>query len=960
MQPFLEEITDYILAHHGSQTGDLCVVTPNRRASLFFRKYFSNRVQKVTWSPDTLSIEDFINRISGLTVIDSTSMLFHFYEVYSRLEQDDAKPVDDFIRWAPVLLNDMDEIDAHLDDPGQIYSALKDIKRIETWNPDGSPLTEFQKNYLAFFGKLESWHRALSASLLARRLAGQGLSSRQAARIIAREDFSLPWDKVLFTGFNALNQCEELIIRTLLRRGQAVFLTDGDPYYVDDPGHEAGLFIRQTRQRLGLTATACKDHLRSGRKNIHLLGIAKNVNQARLAGNILLQNPVMSRDEQTAIVLANEKLLIPVLSALPADIDKVNVTMGYPLSKTNIFGFFDALWKLYVQQAGSGGDERSAPKKLYYKDLVRFFTHSCAGLLWKAESGSSPAAGLAQMIRSENKTFYSFEEIAALCDDKKGFHEGFHFLDLPATDEVQPLIATMTGLVKRFDTLLRSRAASSGGNIVNTPYFVDFEALYFLGGLLRRLQGFLDSHAFLQNKKTLYTLFRQLSEATRLSFSGEPLEGLQVMGMLETRNLDFKHVILLSANENIIPRAKSNTSFIPFDVKKRFGLHVHTEKDAIYAYHFYRLLQRAENVYLIYNTQTEDIGSSEKSRFLTQLQLELSQYASAASISEHIVSLPPPQASVNHGMAVIKTPELLDRLKEICTAGISPSALNTFISCPLHFYLTRVAGIKEAEEVEETIEASTLGTVVHKVLESLYRPFEGTTIKAVDYESMLQQTAALTRQTFFQYYKGGDITSGKNLLLFNLARRYSENFLREERLRSAEAVKNGKPPFTVLAVEQKLSARLEVTVNGQTFHALIKGLADRIDRIDGTVRIIDYKSGKVQPNELKFDEWELVGNDSRYGKVFQLLTYAWLYSRGHSTAMKIEPGIISLRETGKGLQTMIHPEGQGLLSPLQVNRFEAELKGAVQKILDPDIPFTRTDNEDNCRYCPFSKFCRRF
>ena len=959
MTPFLEEITSYILDNHGHETGELCLVTPNRRASLFFRKHFARQVRQVMWAPDMLSIEDFINKVSGLNVLDAPSLLFRFYEVYARLEQDKARPIDDFIRWAPVLLTDMDEIDAHVEDPGQVYQALRDIKRVETWNPDGSPLTDFQRNYLAFFEHLEEWHMGLRHDLLQDRQAGQGLSSRQAATLIAGEDFYLPWKKVFFVGFNALNQCEEIIIGTLLKRGQAVFLPDGDPYYVHDPMHEAGLFIRQSCQKLGVGTPDLRDHFKEGPKRIHLLGIAKQVNQARLAGNILMQRPEISRDEHTAIVLANENLLIPVLNAIPPDTPSVNVTMGYPLAKTNIYGFFDSIWQLWLMAAKTGG--HAAPgttHHFYHHDLVRLFSHTGAGLLWDMANGGALASGLVQKMRRANSSFISFNRLCELAGDDS-FRDHYSFLGKDPVSEPARLLRAMSDMVLRLDGLFREKAALAGGDIVQTSYFVDFEALYFLGSLLRRLQGFLESHPFLNDYQTAYQLFKQLGGNMRLSFAGEPLEGLQVMGMLETRSLDFKNIILLSANENILPRPKNNMSFIPFDLRKRFGLHVHSDKDAIYAYHFYRLLQRAGNVYLVYNTQTEDLGSSEKSRFLTQLQMELPAYAAHVTITEDIVALPPPEAAVPHPLSVAKTGAIIDRLKAICQSGLSPSALNAFVSCPMYFYLTRLVRIEETTEVEETIEATTLGTVVHGVLETLYRPFLGKPVGPDDYRHMHEQTGKLTRQQFETHYEGGDIDTGKNLLLFSLAKRYTDNFLREEQKRSETAQAAGQPALIILGLEERLSGTLEVPSGDDMLTVRIRGSADRIDKSSAAIRIIDYKTGKLQSNELKFSNWELIGSDSRYGKAFQLLTYAWLYARNKTPEALIEPGIISLRETKKGLQTLRTAENTSRLDATQINRFETALKNTIERILDPATPFERTTNEDNCRYCPFKVFCQR-
>lgn len=957
MKPFLEEITEYVLKHFPGKTGEICLVSPNRRAGLFFRKYFAEKVNTPIWSPDILSIEDFINRISGLKVTDSTSLLFIFYEVYRELEKEDARPIDEFLRWAPVLLNDIDEIDANLDAPQKLFEQLSDIRQVETWNPDGTPLTEFQKRYLAFFNSFKRYHDRLKERLLEQGLAYQGLSSRMAAAAVASEDFVLPWEKVLFVGFNALNQSEEAIVSTLIDRHQAFFITDSDPWYTNDPDHEAGLFIRKYARMFRLQPPALESMLAGSKKNISIMGIAKNVNQARLAGNILDAVPSLIRDEHTAIVLASENLLIPVLNALPGDAGSINVTMGYPLNKTNMYGFFEALWKMHLFVSKRGPATGDKGPSFYYKDLIRLLGHSCTAILLDIGHGRTMAGELIKHLKQAGKPFVQFQELAEMATATGGFSERLDFLDEDWSNNMSGIFTSLLTLVSRLDKAFREKAGAQGRDIVNTPFFVDFEALYYFAGIFRRMQAFMEKHPFLESISTIFTLFKQLTAETRLSFSGEPLQGLQVMGMLETRNLDFKNVILLSANENILPKPKGNQSFIPYDVKKRFGLQVHSDKDAIYAYHFYRLLQRAEQVYIIYNTQAEDIGSSEKSRFITQLLMELKPGAPQISMHEAIVSMPPPASGTGQSIVIEKTEGIMQRLASMCKSGFSPSALNTFINCPLQFYFTRVAKIEEPGDVEETIEATTMGTVVHGVLETLYSPYLNNTLGTDALTEMQKQAEGLVMSQFAKHYQGGSLLQGKNLLLMNLAKRYVSNFLKSEKQYVARIMPG---TLKIVAMEKQLQATLEAEVCGQTISVSIKGMADRIDRVGSTLRIIDYKTGKVGLGELGFKEWDKVIGESKYGKVFQLLTYAWLYHQMHPDTHDVEPGIFSLREPTKGLQTITYPGGKGNMQPGQLASFEEQLRLLLASLLDPNQPFEQTSNDKNCQYCPFREVCRRF
>ncbi len=959
MQTFLEEVTNHVLTKYEGKTGELCIVTPNRRAGIFFRKHFAARVKKPLWAPEFLSIEDFINELTGLNICDSISLLFEFYEVYCRIEGENTKTIDEFIRWAPVLLKDFDDLDAGLENPDTLFEHLHDVKYIETWNPDGTPLTDFQINYLEFFGRLRTYHNELKAHLLKKNLAYQGLSSRQAAESIKKGSTGLPWEKVIFTGFNAFNQAEEMIADTLLSRQQAEILTEADAYYLENTMHEAGSFIRKYAGKWGLKTPATKtSFFREQKKNIQVLGIAKNVNQARLAGNLLEEETGLSNDENTALVLANENLLIPVLNALPEKVKNVNVTMGYPLQKTNLFGFFDALLQIRLSMQRFRQGRKGKVPGFYHKDIIRFFNHTAAALFWHPVEGENLCAALVQNILASNSTFLQFEDLAALSEDAEGFSGKFAFLAREIEGEAATFFHSLLALTEQLDQAFRQKATLSGKDVINTPYFADFEALYYFASIFRRLESLFEKFPFLESSKTLYSLFKQTTAETRLAFSGEPLQGLQIMGMLETRNLDFKNVILLSANEDILPKPKRNNSFIPFDVRKKFGLQVHSDKDAIYAYHFYRLLQRAENIFLVYNTQTQDLGSSEKSRFITQLQYELEKYNPQITIKETVVSLPPPAEPEKDQLTIHKTPDIMERLREMSQRGFSPSALSRYVDCPLRFYLEKVARLEEAEKVEETMEAQTLGSVVHEVLESLYRPFVKKILTPAAIQKMLTRVETVTREQFRKIYPGGNVEEGKNLLLYHVAKRHVINSLKAEK-NHLEKLEKKNQHLTILSLEEKMSHSLDIP-GEQGGQVNISGKADRIDRVGDIIRVIDYKTGQTKPVELSFKEWDEPFSKGEKGKSFQLLVYAWLYHRENPDAENVEPGILSMRSLGMGSQTLVFPEGKGSLRKEHIGDFEKGLKTFIGGIMDPEVPFSRTEDENNCRWCTFNSLCRRF
>ncbi len=957
MQTFLEEVSRYIVDTCREIMGEVCIVTPNRRAGLFLRKHLASLPEAPMWAPGILSIEDFINSISGYSICDNTGLLLEFYSVYKDLEQEKAADIDNFLRWAPALIRDFDDIDNAMSDPSKLYAHLQDIRHLDTWNPDGSPPTPFQQNYLDFIHRLQDYHKALAARLREKKMAWQGLSSREAAIRLSGPGPGFPWKKVFFAGFNALSQAEETIILTLLKKGQAEYLPDSDPYYAADERHEAGTFIRKYRRLPARKSFEnSPGHYTGLNKHIRILGIAKNVNQARLAGNLLMHENCLGTDEQTAVVLADEELLIPMLNALPRDLNGLNVTMGYPLSKTNLFAFVDAVFSLYLNASRRPGH----PPAFYHKDVSRLMGHSLSRLLaGEGPHGPCPET-VARRLPESNRNFLDFDTLCSMSDHPEAFRSAFAFLSADWQQDMGSIFPALTGLTDAFDRNFRNKAATQGRDIVHTPFFADFESLVYFARIFRRMEAFLIQYPFLGSLKTIAGMIRQAASETRLSFSGEPLQGLQVMGMLETRSLDFRNVVLLSANENILPRPRQKNSFIPYEVKKTFGLRLYHEQDAIYSYHFYRLLQRAENIYLIYNTQTEDIGSSEKSRYISQMLHELPSYNPHITISEQIVSLPPAPSGQKPGLVVEKTPDIMERLYGIAEKGFSPSALGLYINCSLQFYFERLARLEEAGAVEETIEATTLGSVVHGVLETIFRPFVGKVLTPGHLRGMHDHLGECLDREFDSQYHGGDLGSGKNLLLYNLARRYIENLLGEE-IRLLDHMAASKQLITLVALEEPLTAALVPAPAGSRLQAVnISGKADRIDRIADILRVIDYKTGRVKQGELNFKDWDEPLTRSDKAKAFQLLTYAWLCQKNYPEIPLVEPGIVSMRNPSAGLQTMKFPGGSGSLAPGQMDHFEKALKQIVDQIMDPGRAFVQTPELDNCKWCSFATLCGRY
>ena len=443
-----------------------------------------------------------------------------------------------------------------------------------------------------------------------------------------------------------------------------------------------------------------------------------------------------------------------------------------------------------------------------------------------------------------------------------------------------------------------------------------------------------------------------------MSFYGEPLRGLQVMGMLETRTLDFENLIILSVNEGFIPSGKSEVSLIPHEIKKTYDLPTYQERNKVFAYHFYRLLQRAKNIYLLYNTQPGDLSGGDKSRFLSQIIYELPKYNSKIRINEEILSIPPIINPIDSRIVIEKSQDIFDKLEKIGQKGFSASTLNIYRNCKLQFYFNHVVGLEETDEVEETIEASTMGKVVHEVLQILYEPFLGKNLLPDDIKKMKPRIEDLLAQSFQKNYENGDVHFGKNLLIVKVAGIFVNRFLDKE-IELLKYLNKTGDSIIVKGLEQRIETYLDLQIENLDKPVKIKGFVDRLDELGSAIRIIDYKTGNVLPGDLKMKDLELLIDDSKLDKCFQLLLYAYIYSK--STVIKperISPGIISLKNLSLGFMGIELPEKENMSGEI-LNTFEDTLKGIISEIYNLEVPFTQVDNPDNCIYCSFQSICGR-
>lgn len=928
------------MERHGAELSEVCIVVPNRRAGLFIRNIIADNATGPVWAPTIFAQDDFMAHLSGYTVADRLTQLFYFYEIYKEIEGEEAKAFADFIHWAPTLLADFNEIDQYLADTRQLFAYLNEAKAIDLWNM-GHELTDFQKKYLHFWGQMKQFYAALTSALSAKGLAYQGMAYRKAAENLEEAEGAIAWQKVYFLGFNALTKAEEQVMKYLTKIKKAEIFWDADSFYIDNPNHEAGKFLRKYREYFGEEHfNWVENHLSNPEKEIEIIGVSGNAAQAKLAGQILedLSAERGGKMVGTALVLADEGLLLPVLNSLPQNIDAINVTMGYPLKYTPVASFIDAVFSLHISSFKFSEGRKEA--RYYHKDIATVASHPLFSLLTGKDVSTNPL----NIISKKNYIFLSKKLVDDLFTDEVGNTIVFN----PSTDDyiidfVNHLLSIVTKLK---DKLLELMETETGSQLT-------LEYLYTYHRYLKKLKTLLGDNPLVADLQTLRLLFNQLISNTTIPFYGEPLRGLQVMGMLETRTLDFENIVLLSANEGVLPQGKAGHSFIPFDIKREYELPTYSDKDSIFGYHFYRLLQRAKKVWILYSTQTDGgIGGKEKSRFITQLVNELK----GPKIEQKLLEIPLGTAHDNV-ISFKKTPAVIAKLTQIGQGekGFSPSALTMFIRCPLQFYFRYVAGLKENEEVEETLEAATMGTVIHAILEKLFTPYKNQLLRPEHIETMQGLAPMVTDHVFNEELGAENYQLGKNLLIYRVSKRFVENFLAFQKQLLADDT--GKGFDTVVTnLEQPLAAPFNIG----GVDVKIAGMADRIEQSGNDIRIIDYKTGKVDNNELKFSDWDDLILYPDYAKSFQLLTYAWLFHQSNPGVHgNLRPSIVAFTKLSDGLKECITPFNAGYITDEDLVAFEGVLNQLLTRLFNAEEEFYQTPEKQNCRYCIYNSICNR-
>jgi ATP-dependent helicase/nuclease subunit B len=956
MKSFLQRIAQEIASRFSEDPGQVCIVLPNRRAGLYLKKYLARELKKTSWAPQTYSVEDFITELSGCTIIDQAGLLFEFYQVHKDIHGDKAQDFDAFADWAQVLLKDFDEIDQYLVDPEQIFKYLSEARAITVWNLDGSPLTDQEKSYIEFYQSFLIYYQNLNKKLTGKKQVYQGLAYRIAAQNIQISIKEIKWKKVFFAGLNALSAAEEQIINFLLEQDKAEIYWDADEYYLKNNYQEAGDFIRDYIKKWPSDPVKwAENNFQHGEKTIHVFGVPGSMGQAQKAGQVIrLLKSAEAAPDRTALVLADEKLLLPVLYALPEDIGPVNVTMGYPFRYTNLYQLVSQLFQMQENAERFAEQRKTDARAFYVKDILKILAHPYISIFDTEPVATQDSfSKTADALRKKNRVFISPGELKIKLKTEDGGYISLNNALFRIWESPDSALKDLLDILE----LIRDRIIGQNQK-PGDDFELDLEYLFHLSKITRKCRTMMETYPFINNLKTLRKILIQLLDSSRLPFTGEPLQGIQVMGVLETRAIDFENLVVLSVNEGILPSGRLPNSFIPFDIKSEFGLPTFQHKDAVFAYHFYHMLQRARNIFLLYDTEGDQMKGGEKSRFITQVAYELTRLNPAIKYKEQLLRPGPPAADQMQEIKIEKSPAIMERLMDKAARGFSPTSLNLYIRCPLRFYFQEVLGLTEAETIEETIEARTMGTAIHQVFQQVYAPFAGSDVDPLVLTNSLKHTEEFLKNAFREHYSDGDLEHGKNHLIFKASLFLVNQFIRFE----AGQIDNGEgipARLRIVSLESTLDHSISVNSGGQPLSVKIKGKTDRIDQWNEITRIIDYKTGLVDARELNLKSWDDLIGDPDMGKAFQLLLYAWLYYKNHGKPGEIiQSGNITLRKISSGFMQVKLPDGKEI-DPESMAIFEDMLAGLLEIVLNPGIPFTQTEDDENCKNCPFISMCTR-
>lgn len=957
MKPFLYQVASLFYEKWGAEVSRLAFVFPNRRTGLFFQKYLSEVADTPLFSPTILTINDLFIQLSGKQSADRISMLFTLYDIYIR-QSGSTETFDEFLYWGEMLLNDFDDIDKYMANARMLFSNVTDLREIENdfdflsdeqiaairsfWSsfyPRGD--TPNQQQFLAVWQVLYDLYEEFRATLAAEGKGYEGMIFREVVESMERgESPDLPYERIVFVGLNALSVSEERFLAQLQKREIADFYWDYVSDKVTDPDNKASYFVSRNLKSFPSSMKLPPEE--KVKTEIEVIGIPSGIGQAKHVYTLLsdwCKEAEMSSEEalRTAVILPDEHLLIPVLNAIPEQIRRINVTMGYPLAGTPVASLIEYI--LALQKNVRYIDRNPL---FYFRDVLPVLNHR-----YILSTSPEIISSLVKEITENNKIYISHTEL--------GKTPLLEILFTPVTG----VEAFSDYLIKVLEELNKVMSALSDEEEEDAPQRtndLEQEFIFHYFTTVNRMKEVMKDARIEMKIDTFFRLLKRVTDTITIPFHGEPLSGLQIMGVLETRALDFDRLIILSMNEGIFPQRKAANSFIPYNLRRGFGLPTYEHQDSVWAYHFYRLIERASHVSLLYDTRSNGLQTGEVSRFVHQLHYHYEVPMRDKLVVYNVSSSKTPP------LAVPKREDIMRRLDAYRKGGskaISASAINTYLDCPLKFYFSVVEGIREEEEVSETIESDVFGSILHKVMEELYKPFQGKMVTVDLLKAIRKDTALLTgaiaRAFASEFFKTEVVRSltGQNYLIGEMIRKYVEKILERD----------GKlTPFVYIESERKINGLISLSDHSEI---RLKGFIDRVDEVLDAIRIIDYKSGSGTTTFSSIESLFNKEEKDRAKAVMQVFMYCWMYA--HFTENKgktIQPSIYYVRSLFSDPfdPSVYHRIERGKSEKVEdfsgyAQAFEEGLRGCLDEIFNPEIPFTQTPTGKACSYCPFKGIC---
>lgn len=959
MESFLKLVAADLYKHTEGNLAHTAVVFPNKRAGLFFNEYLAQESESPIWSPAYVSISELFRSLSPWEVGDPVKLVCELYKIFRR-ETQSTETLDDFYFWGEMLISDFDDADKNKVDTDKLFSNLQDLRNIMddyTFIDDEQEeairqffqnfsierRTALKERFISLWDVLGNIYKGFRESLASQNIAYEGMMYRH---VIEHLDVDkLPYEKYVFVGFNVLNKVEHTLFTQLKDAGKAVFYWDYDEFYMKENRqavtHEAGEFIRRNLRDFPSPLSGELFKNLSKPKEVHYIASSTENAQARYLPQ-WIRNNLTTPEKETAVVLCNEALLQPVLHSLPAEVKHVNITMGFPLSQTPVYSFLIALLELHTH----GFNFKSG--RYTFQSVVTLLKHPYTRQL----------TGQAELLEKEltrNNRFYPLP-------GELGKDEFLTRLFTPLSGNLNLCIRLSETLQQVASIYQANTSGTEDTDAFNQLYR---ESLFKAYTTINRFRTLIEEDELTVQSETFRRLLVKVLSATNIPFHGEPAIGMQVMGVLETRNLDFRHLVLLSVNEGQLPKSGGDSSFIPYNLRKAFGMTTIEHKIAVYAYYFYRLLQRAERITLIYNTSSDGLNRGEWSRFMLQFLIEWPHPITR----QFLEAGQSPQGT--SPITVEKTPDVMRRMQSLFDvranpkAKFSPSALNYYLDCPLKFYYRYVAGLSAPDEVSAEIDSATFGSIFHYAAEHIYEDLttHGKVINKEALETLLRNEVKLQdyvdtafKKLFFNVPQNEKPEyNGVQLINSAVIARYLKQLLQND-LRYA--------PFTFIASEMEVDEPIDIQTPKGVIKSRIGGIIDRMDSKDGTLRIVDYKTGGDADTPPHVESL-FIPDKKRSNYVFQTFLYAAIMCRKQPT-MKIAPALLYIHRAATETYSPVIQMGEPRKPKEAVedfSKYEKEyrerLQGLLEEIFNPEKSFAQTEIIEKCTYCDFKALCKR-